>query len=354
MPTIQKRKYSGGSTAYVAWVRVKPFKPTSKSFRKKADALAWAEKLERELRSKRKAVRSDLTKLTVAQLAREFLDDPETKALRTYSSLEPLIAWWVNHFGGQKALNLNVLTLREARGKLQPGRAPATVNRYLSAMRSCWNWGRASGLLPQDMLWPSRLMLTEPKGRTRFLSDEELASLLTVAAKHSDLMSAAVLLSLACGIRQSEMLRLKWPDVDFGRKRLSVVSEVGRLTKNTEARAVHLPEAAAVALRALKKAPIVSPVHVFIDDDGQPVNKDWIEYRWKPIREAAKLKDFRWHDLRHSCASFLAQQGANLLEIGSVLGHKSTTMTKRYSHLIEGAPVTGHTKLDEKLGGGGK
>jgi site-specific recombinase XerD len=61
------------------------------------------------------------------------------------------------------------------------------------------------------------------------------------------------------------------------------------------------------------------------------------------------LRDFRWHDLRHSCASFLAQQGATLLEIASVLGHRSTVVTRRYAHLVQGAPVTGHAALNEKL-----
>lgn len=346
MATIQKRKYSDGSVAYLAQVRVKPFKPTSKSFPKRSDAAAWADNLERELRSKRKAVRSDLTKLTVAQLTREFLDDPETKALRTYDSLELLIAWWVNHCGGQKALDMNVLSLREARARLQPGRAPATVNRYLSAMRSCWNWGRAAGLLPQDLLWPSRLMLTEPKGRTRFLSDDELTRLLESSAAHSPLMHAAVVVSIGCGVRQSELLRLRWADVDFERQRLRVM-----LSKNDEARSVYLPGAAIAALKPLKRATVVGQ-QIFIDANAQPVDKSWIEYRWKAIRDAAKLRDFKWHDLRHSCASFLAQQGANLLEIGAVLGHRSTSVTRRYAHLVEAAPVTGHTKLDEKLGGG--
>jgi integrase len=348
MATILKRRYSEGSTAYLAQVRVKPFKPTSKSFPKRSDAVAWAAELERELRSKRKAVRSDLTKLTVAQLIREFLDDAETKALRTYNSLELLLAWWVNHAGGQKALDLNVLSLRQARDKLRPGRAPATVNRYLSAMRSCWNWGRAAGLLPQDLLWPSRLMLTEPKGRTRFLSDEELTRLLEASAAHSPLMHAAVVVSIGCGVRQGELLRLRWSDVDFERQRLRVL-----LSKNDDARSVYLPAAAIAALKPLKRATVVGQ-HIFIDANGKPVDKSWIEYRWRMIRDAAKLHDFRWHDLRHSCASFLAQQGANLLEIGAVLGHRSTSVTRRYAHLIEAAPVTGHTKLDEKLGGGGK
>ena len=54
-------------------------------------------------------------------------------------------------------------------------------------------------------------------------------------------------------------------------------------------------------------------------------------------------------DGRHSCASLFAQNGSNLLEIGSMLGHKSPASTKRYAHLVEHAPVIGHPRLDEKL-----
>lgn len=346
MATYSQRKYKDGSKAWIAWVRVKGFEPATRSFATKRDAESWADKLEAELKSKRKSVRSDLTKLTIAQLVHEYLHDPETKALRTFDGLSTLCAWWVNHFGGERVLDFSVLRLREARSKLQPGRAPATVNRYLSAMRACWNWARAAGLIPQDRLWPSRLMLTEPKGRTRYLTDDELGRVLKAAADHSDVMHAAIVVSLATGVRQSELRRLKWTDVDLDKQRLRVL-----LSKNDEARSVYLPASAVAALKKLKAAQLVGQ-HVFIDDEGQPVEKDVIEYRWRAIRSAAKLHNFRWHDLRHSCASFLAQSGANLLEIGSVLGHKSTAITKRYAHLIEGAPVTGHTKLDGKLGGG--
>jgi integrase len=67
------------------------------------------------------------------------------------------------------------------------------------------------------------------------------------------------------------------------------------------------------------------------------------------IRDAAALPDYGWHDLRHSCASFLARRGASLLEIGSVLGHKSANMTVRYAHLTPGQPVKGRIELDALL-----
>ena len=54
---------------------------------------------------------------------------------------------------------------------------------------------------------------------------------------------------------------------------------------------------------------------------------------WKKALEDAQINDFRFHDLRHSCASYLAQSGASLLEIADVLGHKQISVTKRYAHL---------------------
>jgi integrase len=56
---------------------------------------------------------------------------------------------------------------------------------------------------------------------------------------------------------------------------------------------------------------------------------------WETALLRAGIKDFPWHDLRHSTSSFLAARGASLLEIGSILGHRSTNTTKRYSHLTE-------------------
>lgn len=345
MATIRKHKSKDGTVTFTATVRIAPFPPACKTLPVRKEVETWARELERELRKQRDrgGLRRDVPKMTVAQLIREFLEDPETAALRYFDSLSLLLAWWTGHYGATKVMELNVLQLREARATLKAGRAASTVNRYLSALRSAWNWGRAAGLVPQEQTWPSRLMLTEPKGRVRYLSDTELTALLKAAAAHSPTMSAAILLSIACGIRQSELRRLKWADVDLDAQRIRVL-----LSKNNESRSVYLPASAADALRALLRAPVVGQT-VIADEEGQPVGKDWLEYRWRVIRSAASLADFHWHDMRHSCASFLAQQGATLLEIGSVLGHRSPAVTQRYAHLVQGAPVTGHTALDAKL-----
>lgn len=150
MPSISKRHLSDGSLAWLAQVRIRPFKPAAKAFPDLKSAKAWAGELEQTLKAQRKrgAVREDLGSLTLGTLVVEFLKDPETQALNYFDDLHRLTCWWVNHYGAVRVLGFNVLTLREAREKLRRGRANSTANRYLSAMRSAWNWARAAGLIP--------------------------------------------------------------------------------------------------------------------------------------------------------------------------------------------------------------
>jgi integrase len=345
---IASRRNADGSMSYTAQLLVKPFPRTSQTFPTMAEAVAWRRQMREELLTQRKdkAVRPDLPTLSLASLNGEYLKDPEALALADYKDRQRHLNWWTLKFGTVKVLDFGVIEGRAARELLMVGRSPATVDRYLAAERAAWNWGRASGLVPKDRAWPPRLMLTEPDARTRFLSDDELAAVLTQAKAHSPVMLAAVTVALATGVRQGEMLRLTWADVDFARSTIRLL-----LTKNGTARSVHLPAIAVEALRAAKADTVVSTTHVFLYRDGTPMTGDRLHHEWCDVRTAAGLVNFRWHDFRHSCASFLAQHGSTLLEIGSVLGHKRAQTTLKYAHLVAGAPVTGSAALDKKLRG---
>src|SRR5690606_10967215 len=87
--------------------------------------------------------------------------------------------------------------------------------------------------------------------------------------------------------------------------------------------------------RALKARPRAIDGGLIFRHPRDPKRPDMHGMRvaWEAAREAAELPDFRFHDLRHSCASYLAMNGASLLEIADVLGHKTLAMVKRYSHL---------------------
>lgn len=350
MPTFRKHKSRDGSTTFTATVRITGFAPAAKTFPNRKDAAEWAASTEELLREQKKrgaSVRRDVAVLTIGELLLEFLADPETTKLRTFDDLHRLCCWWIQESGSVRALDFNVIALRKAREKLHRDRGPATTNRYLSAMRSAWNWARASGLVANDRRWPERLLLTEPRGRTRFLSDTELAALLRAAREYSVQMYAAIVTSIGTGLRQGELLRLDWQDVDLVKQTLRV-----RIAKNDEPRTVHLPESACDALKALQgdKVRAISGA-VFMMGDGTRLRKSTIESRWRVVRAAAGLTDFHWHDLRHSCASIMAQNGATLLQIAEQLGHKSFNMTQRYSHLVQGAALPAHAALNEKLRG---
>jgi integrase len=163
--------------------------------------------------------------------------------------------------------------------------------------------------------------------------------------ENNDVMRAAILVSVGTGIRQSELLRLTWKEINLDSGQLTILK-----AKNKTPRTVHVPATAVEALRKLKKAKVVS-LNVFLLASGSPLKTSVLQKRWHKIFEEAGLEDFHWHDLRHSCASFLARSGASLLEIASVLGHKSISMVKRYAHLVQGKPVTGHAELEALLSG---
>ena len=94
------------------------------------------------------------------------------------------------------------------------------------------------------------------------------------------------------------------------------------------------------ALRALKLQNSARSRFVFPALSGLDEPYTSFDGHWYAALEAAGIKDFRFHDLRHTTASYLASQGASLLEIADVLGHRTMAMVKRYSHLTQGHKTT--------------
>jgi integrase len=359
---VYRRKNADGTSSFIAQVRLVGLNPTSKAFNvsdfesvgaaRKA-AAQWVESTKRALRDLKKSggVRDDISTISLGDVIDEYLKDPETKRLRTYDDVHRLLCWWKEQYSSTRAIefgNSIIVLTREARDRLSAGRDPATVNRYLSQMRRAWHWAGEAGYANRDQHWPKKLMLREPKGRVRFLDADELAALLKAARAHDATMYAAVVVSIATGIRQGELLRLRWNDVNVEKQTLTV-----HVSKNDEARTVYLPASARDALTALSggKVRAIGNGPVFLDEEAEPLKKTQLDYHWRSIRAAAGLKDFRWHDLRHSCASYLAQEGATLMQIGAQLGHKSPAVTMRYAHLVQGAPLPAHAGLDVKLRG---
>jgi integrase len=169
----------------------------------------------------------------------------------------------------------------------------------------------------------------ESRGRVRFLSDDERERLLKASSTSAwPPLLPLVLLAMTTGARRGELLSLTWDRVDL-KKGSATLSE----TKNDERRILRFSGKAIEALRALKLQNSARSPYVFPHPNGRPEPYYSIDAHWYAALAEADLEDFRFHDLRHTTASYLAQQGASLLEIADVLGHKTLSMVKRYSHL---------------------
>lgn len=169
-----------------------------------------------------------------------------------------------------------------------------------------------------------------PQPRVRFLSDVERNNLLqSCKVSPCPLLYPVVVVALSTGARYSEIMHLTWEQVDLKRG-------VARLekTKNKERRALPLTHHALAVMKEhheLEGHPDTG--WVFPREDGMAPME--IRKHWAAALAAAGITDFRFHDLRHSAASYLAMNGASLAEIAEVLGHKTLQMVKRYAHLSD-------------------
>ena len=209
-----------------------------------------------------------------------------------------------------------------------------------------WGWARHN---PLDDVAP----ITKLKNaRVRFLSDVERTNLLAACKAHPNRhLYPIVVMALATGARQGEILGLELRDVD-----LETGKTILRETKNGETRSVPLvnfvldviKEQAEYAEQLYFDLPKgTSPRYLFARSDGQePI---FFRKAWYQAVEASGVTDFKFHDLRHSAASYLAMNGASLLEIADVLGHKTLQMVKRYSHLSEDHTRSVIEKMNSKI-----
>lgn len=241
-------------------------------------------------------------------------------------------------------------------------KAPVQANRVLARLSGFFSWCRDRRLLEPGAANPcASVEHYRELARERFLSAAEVARLgdaLSLAAseglpqpprrsrpvatgptaKHRAVSTAgrplpanplavgAIRLALLTGMRRSEVLTLRWNEVDSDRAMLRLADS------KTGAKVVPIGAPALVLLDSLPR--IEGSPYVFASGDGvRPLES--VRRVWDAVRLAAKLDDVRFHDLRHSFASFLAEQGESLLLIGSLLGHRDVSTTQRYAHLVD-------------------
>lgn len=198
---------------------------------------------------------------------------------------------------------------------------PTTVNRALARLKSIFNkaidWGKFNGINPVR----SVKFFLEDNQRTRYLEKEEIAKFLKYCAGN---IKPVAVVALNTGMRKSEILNLKWHDIDFKGDIIYLLK-----TKNNNKREIPMNDAVKTALIKVKRHP--ESQYIFCGKNGKPMQN--IRKSFFTALKKAGIINFRFHDLRHTFASQLVTFGVDLNTVRELLGHKSLEMTLRYSHL---------------------
>ena len=245
-------------------------------------------------------------------------DNAEKRSLRDdkdhLAKLDPYLRGW-----RLKDINMNVLRPFIQDRKKVDGVKNATVNRALEIVR------RILFLARDEWEWITRIpkirMLKEPKRRVRFLKTEEADRLLEELPGH---LVPVVRFALATGCRMREILQMEWDRVDFDRR---VAWLDAGTTKTGDGRGIPLNRDAVLALKASHGQ------HDQWCFTYQGRRMDAVGSAWKRALKRAGIENFRFHDLRHTWASWHVMAGTGLQELMELGGWKSYEMVLRYAHL---------------------
>lgn len=353
MASIQKISGKKGDR-WKAVVRRKGFGTQTQTFGKKKDAETWARSIDTKIDNGALMVSGETKRTTVGELIDRYIAEviPQKKSGKVQKQQ---LLRWRDLLGELRLMSLTPNRILQARSQIAAQNTRygvpitnATVNRYHAALSHVLKMAEMQyGLIESN---PIRKVtkLKEPQGRVRYLSEDELTALHGACADDSNpFILTIVSMAIATGMRQGEILNLKWSDLDLTRQ-TALIEE----PKNGQRRAVFLIEPIVESLRILKANSDGKSEYLFPGKSNlKPI---YIKSAWIRVSKAAKLNDFRFHDLRHTTGSYLAMSGASVPQITAVLGQRSHQMAFRYAHLSDASTQAVVEKTMSKIFGDAK
>ena len=303
-----------------AQVRVSGWRSFTKSFSKKSDAVSWINELEHKLRS---APLPDViidTKVTLGELLLKYAEEispthkgcvPETCRLKSIARK------WIGELDIRYLTKQHFIQYRDDRLKVVKGGSVgselALIKRVLDTAVKKWGYG-----IPYNPIKDIEF----PKGsstRTRRLVSDERERLLIAASSQRNIYIFSIIeFAIETGMRRSEILKLKWCDVDLDAGFASLYD-----TKNGEDRRVPLTRRCIEVLQTVPQT----------DEQVFPISATCLRLAWNRARKKAGIADLRFHDLRHEAVSRFFEMGMSVPEVALISGHKDVRQLFRYTHL---------------------
>ncbi len=243
--------------------------------------------------------------------------------------------------------------------RLRAGNKPATINRDLSSLKGALSRAVEWGFIDEHPLSKVRKEKIDTNPIPRYLAKDEAEKLYRALdsreerirrerasanrwrrdrrvpllpdlrkVAYADHLKPMVLLSLDTGVRRGELFNLLWTDINFERRILTVR---GTDAKSGKTRHIPLNRRSFGVLTDWFRQSSRIDSYVFVGRTGGKF--DNVNKSWREVLRLAEVKHYRWHDLRHTFASWLVMNSIDLNTVRELLGHSDLNMTLRYAHL---------------------
>ena len=323
-------------------IRKKGYQTLYKTFSKKSEAKDWALEVEAQMKNgtwsrTQKRINSPIQ--TVNDLIDYFEKNVAPQRYSKFEQYKVMYNWWRDKIGQLPLSELDSSILEKCKNilmseapnkpyKEHSSKSISTVRKYIFALSAILRYGsRSLKVLDRNPMSD----VDKPKKRKkdpRFLSDDERDRLFKKCKEHSDMLYVFVLIAVFAGGRYSEILKLEVKNIDTENNMLLFTE-----TKNGESRGVPIYDRVMQHIvEYLQKHDITSGYIFYNKNKNKPY---YIKGALEKIIKDANIENFRIHDLRHTYASYLAQNGATLLEIADLMGHKNLNQVQIYAHLTK-------------------
>lgn len=314
MASFRKR-----SNGWQARIRRKGYPDLTKTFSTRSEANAWARQVESDIDKGSFVSRIEAENTTLFQLLNRYLNEitPHKKHFKV--EVCRIKAWLKNPLSQRYLSTLRTTDFALWRDeRVKQGKSSNTIKLELAIISHLYSvaraeWGFESLENPIKYLRMPKL----PNGRTRRVSNDEIQLLI----KHSCSKELPSILKLAVetGMRRGEIVSITWKSVDFAKRTIAL-----KETKNGESRIVPLSSEAINILSSHQRS---------LDGKVFDMTAHAVTYAFIRSCKRAGIFDLHFHDLRHEAVTRMFEKGLNVIEVGSVSGHKTLQMLKRYTHL---------------------
>lgn len=326
---------------YQVTIRKKGYKTIYKTFDKKTEAKDWASDVEQQMKkgtwSKVETKEVITPIITLGDLIDDFEKNIAPKKYKRANQYSVMYNWWRNKIGQLNLSEINSYVLTQCKNLLskEPPDKPykdhtvksnSTIRKYMFALSAVLRYAdRELEIISRNPM--SRVdKPRKSKGIVRFLSNSEKTELIKLCKEHSEKLYLFVILAMFSGGRYSEILNLTVENIDFNNEMIYYVD-----TKNGEDRGIPLYTKVIELLKNYIEENKIESGHIFIGRKNS--NAAYLKGAFEKVVKSSTIENFRFHDLRHTYASYLAKSGATLLEVAELMGHKNLNQVKIYAHL---------------------